>query len=145
MDFPVTYRRKVRFSDSDAQGIVFNGNYLSYFDDTVTDYFDVIDIAWDDFNRRGFDMVLGRVEIDFRSSARIGETIITGARVASIGMSSVVFELATWDEETGRLVAEGREVQVILDHATFAKAPVPAFLVEAIERVQGPVEWKGRP
>ena len=25
MDFPVTYERKVRFSDSDAQGIVFEG------------------------------------------------------------------------------------------------------------------------
>jgi len=33
MDWPVTYRRKIRFSDTDAQGTVFNGNYATYIDD----------------------------------------------------------------------------------------------------------------
>jgi acyl-CoA thioester hydrolase len=145
MDFPVTYRRKVRFSDSDAQGIVFNGNYLRYFDDTITDFFDVVGLEWAELNRRGYDIVLGRVEIDFKASARIGETIVTGARVASVGTSSVVFELATWDESSRRIVAEGREIQVVVDPATFEKATVPAFFVDAVERVQGPVDWKGRP
>jgi len=145
MDFPVTYRRKVRFSDSDAQGIVFNANYLRYFDDTVTDYFDVIGVRWDELNRRGFDMVLGRVELDFRSSARIGETIVTGARVDSVGTSSVVFGLATWEETTHRMVAEGREVQVMVEHSSMETVAVPPFFVEAVERVQGRVDWRARP
>ncbi len=140
MDFPVTYRRKVRFSDSDAQGIVFNGNYLTYFDDTITDYFDALGIPWDEFTGRGFEMVLARVEIDFRSSARIGETLLTGARVVRIGTTSVVFELRTWELESGRTVVEGREVQVVVDAERFEKTPVPAFFVEAVERLQGPVE-----
>ncbi len=140
MDFPVTYRRKVRFSDSDAQGIVFNGNYLTYFDDTITDYFDALGIPWDEFTRRGYEMVLARVEIDFRSSARIGETLLTGARVVRIGTTSVVFELRTWELESGRTVVEGREVQVVVDAEKFEKTPVPGFFVEAVERLQGPVE-----
>ena len=53
MDFPVTYVRRVRFSDSDAQGIVFNGNYLTYFDDTITDYFDALGLKWSDFPGAG--------------------------------------------------------------------------------------------
>ncbi len=140
MDFPVTYRRKVRFSDSDAQGIVFNGNYLTYFDDTITDFFDALGIPWDEFTSRGYEMVLGRVEIDFRSSARIGETLITGARVARIGTTSVVFELRTWELESQRTVVEGREIQVMLDAETFQKTPVPDFFIDAVERLQGPVE-----
>src|SRR5690606_25712703 len=40
MDFPVVYRRRVRYSDADAQKIVFNANYSVYFDDTLTDYLD---------------------------------------------------------------------------------------------------------
>ena len=140
MDFPVTYRRKVRFSDSDAQGIVFNGNYLTYFDDTITDFFDALGIPWDEFTARGYEMVLGRVEIDFRSSARIGETLITGARVARIGTTSVVFELRTWELESGRTVVEGREIQVMVDAETFEKTPVPDFFVEAVQRLQGTVQ-----
>jgi YbgC/YbaW family acyl-CoA thioester hydrolase len=144
MDWPVTYRRKVRFSDSDAQAIVFNGNYLTYFDDTITDYFDAAGLPWSEFAARGYEMVLGRAEIDFRSSARIGDVLVTGARVERIGTTSVVFELSTWEEASGRTVAEGREIQVVLDGLTLEKTPVPAFFIEAVERLQGPVERKPR-
>ena len=137
MDYPVTYERKVRFSDSDAQGIVFNGNYLTYFDDTLTDYFDALGITWAEFNERGYDMVLGRVEIDFRSAARVGETLLTGASVVEIGTTSVVFELHTWERDSGRTVARGREIQVMLDHVTFLKRPVPDWFVAAVETLQG--------
>lgn len=144
MQYPVIYQRKVRFSDSDAQGIVFNGNYLTYFDDTITDYFDALGMSWSEFNRRGCDMVLGRVEIDFRSSARVGEVLLTGTRVAEIGTSSVVFDLHTWEQESERTVARGREIQVIVDHETFAKVDVPGWFVEIVEKLQGrPVPRRG--
>jgi acyl-CoA thioester hydrolase len=140
MDYPVTYERKIRFSDSDAQGIVFNGNYLTYFDDTLTDYFDALGIEWAEFNRRGYDMVLGRAEIDFRSAARVGDILITGARVIEIGNSSVTFEMHTWERDSQRTVARGKEIQVMLDHETFEKTAVPGFFVEAVEKLQeGPV------
>lgn len=142
MDWPVTYHRKVRFSDSDAQAIVFNGNYLTYFDDTITDYFDAAGLPWSEFTTHGYEMVLGRAEIDFRSSARIGEVLVTGARVARVGTTSVEFVLRTWEEASGRTVAEGREIQVVLDAATLQKAAVPEFFIAAVERLQGPVERK---
>jgi acyl-CoA thioester hydrolase len=137
MDYPVHYERRVRFSDSDAQGIVFNGNYFTYFDDTITDYFEALGIVWSELNERGYDMVLGRAEIDFRSAGQIGETLITGARVVHIGTSSVVFELHTWESESGRTVVRGKEIQVMLDHATFEKTAVPDWFIEAVERLQG--------
>lgn len=136
MDWPVTYRRRIRFSDSDAQGIVFNANYLVYFDDTITDYFDALGIPWSEFEARGYDMVLARAEIDYRSAARIGETLVTGAKVAKLGRTSVTFSLATWEEASGRTVVEGREIHVFLDRGTFRKTEVPAFFVEAVERLQ---------
>lgn len=145
MDYPVTYQRKVRFSDSDAQGIVFNGNYLTYFDDTITDYFDALGLKWSDFQERGYDMVLGHVDIDFRSPARIGEMLVTGARVTRVGRTSVTFEIKTWELESHRTVVEGREIQVVLDATTFQKTEVPGFFIEAVERLQGgPIE-RARP
>ena len=133
MDFPVVYERKVRFSDSDAQAIVFNANYLSYFDDAVTDYLDALGVGWHDLNERGLDMVLGRVEIDFRSPGRFGDQLCTGARVASIGTSSFTFELVTWEKETEREVVRGKEIQVMLDHETFRPTPVPDWFVDVLE------------
>lgn len=135
MDWAVTYSRKVRYSDTDAQGIVFNGNYATYFDDTVTDLFDAVGFGWGDV-----EVVTGRIEIDFRSPGRLGETLITGARVERIGNTSMTLRLATWEEETGRAVAEARQVQVVVDGEGFRPVPVPDALVAAIEAVQGSVE-----
>jgi acyl-CoA thioester hydrolase len=137
MAWPVIYQRKIRFSDTDAQGIVFNGNYATYIDDAVTDYLDGAGLPWDAFKRSGYDMVLARSEIDFRSAARLGETLSTGARVARVGTSSVTFELRSWIEETARVVIDARLVQVIVDHETLRPKTVPAFFVDAVERLQG--------
>jgi acyl-CoA thioester hydrolase len=124
----VTYRRKIRFSDTDAQGIVFNGNYATYIDDTVTDYFEAIGVSWDAFTRSGRDMVLARSETDFRSVARFGKT-------------SVVFTLRTWEEKSERVVIEARLIQVVVDHQTLQPKSVPDFFIEAVERAQrGAVE-----
>ncbi len=139
MEWAVTYERKVRFSDTDAQGVVFNGMYATYFDDTITDYFDAIGVPWSELNTGGHDMVLARVEIDFRSSGRLGEVLVTGARVKRIGNTSLVFELRTWEKASGRTVAEAVQVQVIVDHADFKPVPVPSYLSEAVVRSQGPL------
>ena len=137
MDWAVTYERKVRYSDTDAQGIVFNGNYATYFDDTLTDLFDLIGYRWD-----VVEVVLGRMEIDFRSPARLGETVVTGARVERIGNTSFVVRLATWDKATERVVAEAKQIQVVVSADDFRPVPVPDDLVAAIEAVQGPFETR---
>lgn len=134
MDWPVTYRRKIRYSDTDAQGIVFNGNYTTYFDDAVTDLFDQIGYTWGHI-----EIVLARTEIDFLSPAQLGETILTGARVERIGNTSLTVRLETWEESTERPVAEAVQIQVIVSGDDFRPTPVPDDLVVAIERVQGAV------
>ena len=39
---PVVYDRRIRFSDCDTQRIVYNPNYLVYWDDAFTDYMDAV-------------------------------------------------------------------------------------------------------
>ena len=131
----MVYRRKVRYSDSDAQGIVFNGNYLTYFDDTITDYFDALD--FDLHGPAGVDIVLAHVEIDFHAPARIGDRLATGARVTRIGNTSFTVELATWNEENGAPVVSGRQIQVTVDRTALRPVPVPAALADAIAALQG--------
>lgn len=131
MEWPVTYERKIRYSDTDAQGIVFNGNYATYFDDTLTDLLDVIGYEWGEF-----EIVLRRLEIDFLSPARLGETIVTGGRVEKIGNTSMTVRMATWEKGSERPVAEATQVQVVVSGHDFRPVPVPADLTAAIAAVQ---------
>lgn len=137
--WPVTYTRKVRWSDTDAQGIVFNANYLTYFDDTVTDFFELLGIPSEICQT-----VVARIEMEFRSPARLGEVLVTGARVTYFGKTSVGMELRTWEDAAERLVATARQVLVCVDHKTLGRIPAPPSFIAAVERLQGaPVERRG--
>jgi acyl-CoA thioester hydrolase len=137
MEWPATYERKIRYSDCDPQGIVFNGNYFTYMDDAITDYFDALGSTWDDLHAAGYDIVLAHAEIDFRSSARLGETLVTGVRAVQLGNTSITYQLQAWDKATGRLVIEATKVQVVVDVSTLQKRPIPIELINSIERLQG--------
>ena len=134
MDWPVTYERKIRYSDTDIQGIVFNGHYATYYDDTVTDLFDRIGFEWGEV-----EVVLARMEIDFKSPGRLGETLVTGARVGRIGNTSFTVELSTLEEAPALPVTEGKQIQVVVSGDDFRPVPIPPDLVAAIEAVQGEV------
>lgn len=135
-EWAVTYDRRARFSDCDAQGIVFNPNYLVYWDDTLTDWFDAIGLAWEDFVERGHEMVLARSEVDYRGSARLGDTVRTGLRLGRVGRTSLGFELRSWRPHDGSVFVEGTLVQVVVDAETFRPTPVPEWLVELAAAAQ---------
>ena len=139
---PVIYERKIRFSDCDAQGIVFNPNYLVYWDDAFTDYIEAIGLPWDDMVANGDDVLLARAEIDYRSSARIGQSVQTRPWVMKIGNSSITFGYQTVNAETGQVLVEGRQIQVIVDHATRRPKRVPDYIRELIARQEG---WETAP
>lgn len=137
MDYPVTYTRRIRFSDTDAQRIVFNANYAVYWDDATTDYFDALGMSWDEMVEKGYEMVLGHLTISFRSSARLGDNLVTGVRIREAGRTSVIFEARSWVESTGETVVEGELVQVFVDAEHFRPTDVPAFFLDAAAKLQG--------
>lgn len=134
---PVLYDRKARWSDCDAQGIVYNPTFLIYWDDAFSDYMDAIGLPWDEMTARGDDVVLARTEIDYRSSGRMGQVIRTSARVLKIGRSSITFEYRSVNAATGDLLTEGRQIQVIVDHDTMRPKRVPDYLRAMIANHEG--------
>jgi acyl-CoA thioester hydrolase len=133
MGWLVTYTRKVRYSDTDAQAIVFNGNYATYFDDALTDLFDELDLGQAAMQDAGFEVVTANLNIDFRSSGRLGDVLETRVRLGRIGTKSLTFELETRKADTDELIVEGTVVWVTVDHTTFASIPVPALLLERLD------------
>lgn len=119
--FPV----EVRFRDLDALGHVNNAVFLTYLESAR--------IAWwlhvnQRTDLRGMDMILARVEIDYRSPVSFGEALEVGVRCASIGRSSFVLESALSEQQSGRLLAEARKVLVHYDYAAGRSTPLPAEL-----------------
>lgn len=124
----------VRFRDLDAIGHVNNAVYLTYLEAARIAY-------WLHVTRRtgieALDIILARVEIDYRSPAEFGETLDIGVRVASLKRSSFLVELAVVERRTGRLVAESRNVLVYFDYAANRPIPIPAG-IRALVLAQDP-------
>ncbi len=137
MSWLVSYSRKVRYSDTDAQGIVFNGNYAVYFDDTLTDLFEEVGLTTPKMQAAGFEVVTANLTINFKATATLGDVLETRVRVARIGTKSITFELETRIEDTGVVTADGQVVFVTVDHSTFTPVEVPQLAIDALQPGDG--------
>jgi acyl-CoA thioester hydrolase len=67
---------RVRYAETDAQGIAFNANYLTWCDVAVTEYFRGCGIPYAQFvQTAGVDFHVVRAEIDFKKPARFDDEL----------------------------------------------------------------------
>jgi acyl-CoA thioester hydrolase len=133
MSFPVTYERRVRYADVDSQGIVFNGNYLIYYDDAITDLFLAAGMTADVTHAAGYDVVTAHASVDFKATATLFETLEVGVRIGRIGATSITFEI---ESRVGdRVTTKGKVVYVTVDSRTFRPTPVPDEFIAAMEAI----------
>ncbi len=117
--------QKIRYSDCDPQGIVFNGNYARYWDDALTDWFGEHGYGGEELGGSGVDVVTARVEMDFKSSASLGDVLETTLKVERFGTTSVTIGFETARVSDGTVVTAGREILVFVDPNDFRPVEVP--------------------
>jgi len=89
MGAPFVHELRVRYGECDPQGIVFNANYLSYFDVAFTELWREAVGPWQDMPQRGIDAVVAHAELDFKAPARFDDVLAMSARVLRLGETSV--------------------------------------------------------
>jgi acyl-CoA thioester hydrolase len=125
--------QKIRYSDCDPQGIVFNGNYARYWDDAVTDWFEDLGFGGVELGGDiGADVVTARLEMDFKATATIGDTLVTTVEVERLGNTSMTLLLSTSRESDSQVVAAGKVIDVFVDPTGFRPIPVPESIRTAI-------------
>ena len=124
--------QKIRYSDCDPQGIVFNGNYPRYWDDALTDWYEESGFAGEELGGSGVDILTARIEIDFKAAATLGDTLETSIAVERWGNTSMTIAIESRRLSDGTVCVEGREVIVYVDPETFRPVPVPEFIKEGL-------------
>lgn len=137
-DFTLVHPLRVRWAEVDMQHVVFNANYLMYFDVAVAEYWRAIARgATRDFHEDYMKLYSVKASLEYHGSARYDELIDVGCRVAKLGRSSITFAFGIW-RGTEHLIS-GEIVYVYVDPATKRSAPVPERLRSAMlayERVK---------
>ena len=118
-------RLKVRFSDLDALGHVNNARYLTFYEEARIAFFE--DVVGLSKGSTDWKVVVAKVEINFRSSIRLGDEVEIRTRVAHIGSKSYQLESVILVLEDGkeRLASDYRVTLVSYDFHTGKTIPVP--------------------
>lgn len=123
-----THRLRVRYSECDQQGVVFNGHYLFYYDVAVTELWRVMYGSYQDMLVEGHDLVVGEARLRFVEGARFDEELDIALAPHHLGTTSLVIRPRFL--VGGRLIADGEVRHVFVDPATKRKKPMPARVRE---------------
>jgi acyl-CoA thioester hydrolase len=128
--FKFSAETRVGFSDTDAQGVVYYGRYMPYFDLARVEYHRHLDMLRTEPRDRQF--VMRALAVEYHAPARFDDPIEVDVRIARIGTSSVTYEFAAYLE--GRVLAvTASQTLVLVDVAERRPWPVPDWWREKIK------------
>jgi acyl-CoA thioester hydrolase len=121
--FDIVHRETVRFRDVDSMGHVNNAVFLTYIEEARIAYLLP-------FGAEVTNMILARVEIDFRAPLRTGDELEIGVRPAGVGTKS--FELEYEVRSADAVAAEAKTIIVSFDYESGRSVDVPQAWREAL-------------
>lgn len=127
-----SHQMRVRYSEVDQQGVVFNAHWLTYFDEAMTAYMEhlgfPVDTTWDG---GPFEVQLVKAVIEWRSSAGFPDVLEIGVAPTRLGNSS--FDLRFTARVADRVCAECVTTYVTVNAERTGSTPMPQVLRTALE------------
>ena len=133
-----TFPISVRYMEVDAQGVVFNGWYLTWFDEAMTAFLAHRGLPYRSMLDAGYDVQLVRSEIDYRAGVRWGDAVGVAVSCSRIGRTSFGLDFQVRrriDGDTGTdydVTTDGRTVYVMVDAADHTKREIPPVIRDAL-------------
>lgn len=125
------HRIRVRYSDCDPQGVLFNANYLTYFDIAITELWREALGSYAAMHELGADLVVAEANVRFRAPIAFDDEVDLVAAIARLGTTSLTTELRI-ESPGGELHAEGSLRHVVVELGTAEKTAIPESVREAL-------------
>ena len=133
--FKYSSRTRVGFSDTDAQGIVYYGRYLPYFDSARVEYHRHLGML--EAARGEHEFVMRANTIEYLAPARFDDLVEVFIRVSKIGRTSVAYEFAAYKVENDLLMVTAQQTLVLVDLDERKACPIPDWYREKIGAFEG--------
>ena len=135
--FKFSAQTRVGFSDTDAQGIVYYGRYLPYFDLARVEYHRNLGLLGMDIGEEGEEFVMRALTIEYLAPAVFDDLIEVYVRMARIGRTSVTYEFAAYRARDDELLVTASQTLVLVDLDERKPVPIPDAYKEAIRAFEG--------
>ena len=123
------YYLRVRYSECDAQRVVFNARYADYVDIATTEF---LRASCPDFGFIEYHLV--KQTIEWKSPARFDQILELSLSVQHLGTSSFTIVTEFRVAEQDQVITRAETVNVLIDAETMRKTAIPTDLRAALER-----------
>ncbi len=113
--FRFSAHARVWFSDTDAQGVVYYGRYLPYFDHARMEYHRHLGLREMWHGQREF--VMRAMSVEYEAPAVFDDLLEVFVRTARIGRSSLTVECAAYRVEDDVLMCTAVQTLVLIDES----------------------------
>jgi acyl-CoA thioester hydrolase len=124
---------RVWFSDTDAQGVVYYGRYLPYFDYAKVEYHRHLG----SLSVEGAEFVMRALDVEYHAPARFDELLECFVRIVRLGTTSVTHEFAVYRQPDDALMVTAKQTAVMIDRQTRRPIPIPESARTPIRAFEG--------
>ena len=125
---------RVRFADTDAQGVAHNSAYVVWFEVARVEYLRAFAGGYQALRDQGIEALVLESLVHYRIPARFDDELVVHCRCVGLRGARFRYEYAiTRGEE---IVADGHTEHACVDAQTFRPTRVPAWLAEAISAAE---------
>jgi acyl-CoA thioester hydrolase len=128
--FPFTTEIRVRFAETDAQGVVHNSVYLVWFEMARVEYLERFAGGYPALRASGIEAFVTEAHVGYGAPARFDDRLALHARCVDVRGARFRFEYLV--ERNGERVADGWTAHACVDASTHRPTRVPAELAAAI-------------
>ena len=126
---------RVRFADTDAQGIAHNSAYVVWFEVARVEYLRAFAGGYQALRDEGVEALVLESYCRYRVPAVFDDVLHVHARCRDVRGARFRYEYAIVRDD-GELLAEGWTSHACVDASTMRPTRIPAWLVEAMERAE---------
>jgi acyl-CoA thioester hydrolase len=107
--------QQVRFSETDAMGVVWHGNYLKFFEDGREKFGAEFGMEYLDVFKQGYFTPIVKSEINHKSSVFYGDKVHVSVMLELHYAAKIVFHYEVINMTTNQIAATGKTMQVFMN------------------------------
>ena len=130
---PLACTLRVRYGECDPQGVVFNANYLAYFDIGITELFRAAFGSYQAVVDRGVDFMVAEAGLRYRRPAHFDDELTLETAITRLGTTSLTTSYRVLRD--GELLVEGTLRHVLMrlvEREPATKTTIPDWMRERL-------------
>lgn len=134
--FAFSHDVRVRFAETDAQGIAHHASFVVWLEEARIEYLDAFAGGYTHIREQGIEALTTGVHLEYHRSAGFHDVLTVWARCVDVRGARFRYEYRI--VRAGELVAEGYTTHATVDGATHRATRVPDWFREAIATAEEP-------